>query len=171
MIKRMLRVLEAVSGQLEAGAEIGPGDLERIVEFIQVVADRCHHGKEEDLLFCAMEEAGVPRQGGPIGVMLAEHTVGRDHVRAMAGAATAYRAGDAAAGARFAKNARSYVGLLSQHIMKEDNVLYPMADRVLSVPKQAELLEGFEQVERERVGPGKHEEFQALLDRLEATYL
>lgn len=112
----------------------------------------------------------MPRQGGPIGVMLYEHTQGRDYVRGMAEAVSAYRAGDAKAASRFAENARGYVPLLSQHIYKEDNILYPMADRFLSPQKQAELLEEFALVERERMGPGKHEEYHALLEELERIY-
>jgi len=169
-IKRMLRVLDEVARQLDAGTSVDAGDLEQMVGFIRGFADRCHHAKEEDLLFCAMEEAGIPRQSGPIGVMLHEHTVGRGYVRGMADGIAAYKAGEPGAAARIAENARGYVALLTQHIYKEDNILYPMADRALSAEKQAELLEGFEQVERERVGPGKHEEYHALLDRLEATY-
>ncbi len=169
-IERMLRILEHVADRLEAGTVTDPADLEAMVEFIRVFADRCHHGKEEDLLFQAMEAAGVPRQGGPIGVMLAEHTLGRDYVRGMAEAIPRYAAGEAGAAARFAENARGYVALLSQHIVKEDQILYPIADRVLSQQTQAELSRGFARVEEERVGPGKHEAFHALLDRLEATY-
>ena len=54
---------------------------------------------------------------------------------------------------------------------KEDTVLFPMADSRLSQKKQKELLQGFEDIERERIGSGKHEEFHRLLDTLEVTYL
>ncbi len=169
-IKRMLRVLGVISARLEAGERVDPSDLDQIIEFIQVFADKCHHGKEEDLLFKAMERAGIPGEGGPIGVMLAEHKIGRGYVKGMSEAAAAYRAGQPGAGVAFAENARNYVALLSQHIAKEDGVLYVMADRALSPHIQAELLEGFERIEEERVGHGKHEEFHRLLDRLDETY-
>lgn len=169
-IKRMLSVLTEVARRLDAGEAVEPADMEQMIDFIRGFADRCHHGKEEDLLFVAMEEAGIPRHGGPIGVMLHEHTLGRGYVQGMAEGLAEYKPGGAAA-ARIAENARGYVALLTQHIHKEDNILYPMADRVLTAAKQAELLEGFARVEQERVGPGKHEAYHALLDRLEAAYL
>lgn len=170
-IKRMLRILEEVARRLEAGEQVAVADLEAMVDFVRTFADRCHHGKEEDLLFVAMEEAGIARQGGPIGVMLHEHTLGRGYVRGMAEGIAAYQAGNTSAAAQIAENGRGYVALLTQHIHKEDNILYPMADRILTAAKQAELLEGFEQIERERVGPGKHEAYHVLLDTLEAAYL
>ncbi len=169
-IKRMLRVLEVISGKLDAGERVDPNDLDHIVEFIQIFADKCHHGKEEDLLFKAMEHAGIPCEGGPIGVMLEEHRLGRGYVKGMSEAAAAYRSNQNGAGATFAQNARNYVALLSQHIAKEDGILYVMADRVLTPRTQADLLEGFEQIEEERVGHGKHEEFHRLLDRLDKVY-
>ncbi|MFN2130532.1 MAG: hemerythrin domain-containing protein [Anaerolineae bacterium] len=170
-IERMLRILEGVSERLESGGPVDPKHLAQIVEFIQVFADRCHHGKEEDLLFVAMAEAGIPTEGGPIGVMLREHVVGRGHVATMNRAAKQYAAGNDQGAEEFAAAAREYAKLLRQHIAKEDNILYPMADRALSQDKQRELLEEFEVVEQERVGPGRHEAFHKLLDGLEQTYV
>ena len=166
----MLEVTENVSRKLEAGDSVPGGDLIRIVDFIQGFADKCHHAKEEDLLFPAMEKTGVPRQGGPIGVMLAEHSRGREYVGKMKAAAEKYAAGEKAAGLRFAENARAYAALLSQHIQKEDNILYPIADARLSPQTQTTLEEGFEKVEEEVVGAGKHEEYHRLLEELEKTY-
>jgi len=170
-IKLMLTILEEVGKKIESGKEIDPEHLEKILDFIRVFADKCHHGKEEDLLFPAMEEAGIPREGGPIGVMLMEHTMGRDFVKAMGEAARKYEKGDRKASSQFVENARKYTSLLSQHIDKEDNILYPMAERRLSEEKQGELLRDFDRIEREIIGPGKHEEFHRLLELLKKIYL
>ncbi len=164
-IKLMLRILESICSRLEVSEDIPEEHLHKVIEFIRVFADRCHHGKEEDLLFPAMEKVGIPREGGPIGVMLMEHNLGRDYVKGMGEATTEkdYK--------KFIKNARLYIELLGQHIDKEDNILYPMADMHLSKREQDELLEKFEKVEEERIGPGRHEEFHKLLDNLEKNYL
>lgn len=170
-IKRMLAVLEQVAARLDAGHGIPAGRLSAMVEFLQVFADRCHHAKEEGVLFPAMEAAGVPRQGGPIGVMLAEHVTARAHVQAMAESAASAGGGERPAGATFAAHARAYAVLLRSHIDKEDHVLYPMADRVLGEKREAELAEEFERIERDVIGPGRHEAFHHLLDELEAEYV
>lgn len=169
-IETMLNILENVCQRLETGKAVDAEHLEHILEFIRIFADRCHHGKEEDLLFPAMEKAGIPREGGPIGVMLIEHVQGRNYVRGMGEAVSRYKAGEVKAASDFIANARGYIALLRQHINKEDNILYRMADMHLSESKQQELLEQFEQVERERIGPGKHEEFHRLLEHLETVY-
>lgn len=171
VIKSMLEVLEKVCNKIESGEKINSEHLEQILEFIRTFADKCHHGKEEDLLFPAMEEAGVPREGGPIGVMLMEHEAGRNYVKKMAQAITEYKNGNEKVAKEIVENARKYIQLLREHIDKEDNVLYMIADMRLSVEKQEELLEGFERVEEEKIGIGKHEKFHRLLHRLSEIYL
>ncbi len=167
----MLKILEKVAAKLEAKEKVDLNHLERIVEFLRVFADRCHHGKEEDLLFPAMEKAGVPKEQGPIGVMLAEHQQGRGFIKGMAEALDRQKKGDPKALPSYTENARNYIALLTQHIKKEENVLFPMGEKVLSKKTQEELVEGFEKIEVERIGEGTHEEFHKLLHQLQDIYL
>jgi hemerythrin-like domain-containing protein len=169
-ILTMIRVLGKMADRLEAGASVDPADLESAVEFIRVFADKCHHAKEEGHLFPEMEKAGVPRERGPIGVMLADHVEGRKHVAAMAGAIPGIRRGQPESAAAFAAAARGYGELLTGHIFKEDRVLYPMADARLTPDQQESLEACFADVEENIVGEGKHEEFHRLLERLETAY-
>ena len=174
VIERVIAALEAATRRLEAGQPIGAGAalagahwFTGAADFIQGFADGCHHRKEEGVLFPAMEAAGVPREGGPIGVMLAEHEQGRVFTRAMRAAAERMAAGDAGAHVAVQKNAMGYVSLLRQHIQKENKVLFPMADRVIRDAQQAEVAEAFERVEREETGAGVHEKYLGIAEDLE----
>ena len=82
-INVMLNIMDRISEKLENGEHVDAEHLEQILEFLRVFADKCHHGKEEDLLFPAMIDAGIPKEGGPIAVMLREHEIGRTHIRNM----------------------------------------------------------------------------------------
>jgi len=170
-IKIALSILSNVSQRLESKEKVDQEDLDSILDFIKTFADKCHHGKEEDLLFVAMENAGIPRDKGPIGVMLREHEMGRSYVRNMSEAVEKYKAGETSYSPQFVENAKKYTELLTQHIDKENNILYPMADMQLSEEKQRELIEKFEELEQERIGTGKHEELHELLHRLKDKYL
>ncbi|MFC1972404.1 hemerythrin domain-containing protein [Chloroflexota bacterium] len=88
-----------------------------------------------------MENVGIPRDRGPIGVMLREHEMGRSYVKNMSEAVEKYKAGESSYSSQFVENAKKYTELLTQHIDKEDNILYPMADMQLSEEKQRELIE------------------------------
>jgi len=167
----MLKILERVCDKFAPGGRLDATHLDGIMEFFVVFVDKCHHGKEEEFLFPALEEAGVPREGGPIGVMLREHAAGRACVSQMRQTLTGYRAGDRRAAEGFRQHARQYTELLRQHIDKENNVLFVMAESRLPRAKQDELVRAFEKLEKERIGEGKHEEFHALLDQLQKEYL
>ena len=78
-IKLALEILEKICQKIEAKDEVKQSDIEAMLEFIRTFADKCHHGKEEDLLFPALEETGLPREGGPTGMMLLEHDQGRNY--------------------------------------------------------------------------------------------
>ena len=76
------------------------------------------------------------------------------------------------AGSRsFAAPALAYIELLTQHIAKENTVLFPMAEHLLGTPALTAMHEDFERLEEERIGPGRHEAFHRLLDDLAAEYL
>ncbi|MFH1652096.1 MAG: hemerythrin domain-containing protein [Chloroflexota bacterium] len=166
VIERMLSVLEKAAEKVEQGGELPPDFFNRAVDFIRNFADRCHHGKEEENLFPEMEKKGIGRETGPLGVMLLEHEKGRAFVRGMAEAGERYAKGDKSALPEAIENARGYAQLLWQHIDKEDNILYNMADMVLTPQDQLALTERFEAVEQERIGSGKHEQYVAMVEKM-----
>ncbi len=167
VIERVLTALDTAAQRLDKGQAVRPGFFIDAADFIKGFADGCHHRKEEGVLFEAMVAHGMSRLGGPIAVMLADHEQGRSFTRGMREAAHKLEAGDASAKRAVIVNARSYVALLHQHIMKEDNILYPMADRVIPPADQPKLLEDFEHVEHEETGEGVHEKYLALAAKLE----
>jgi hemerythrin-like domain-containing protein len=167
LIERVLDALEIAAGHLERSHSVPPTFFLEAADFIAGFADGCHHRKEEGVLFGAMIESGVPTGGGVIEMMLEEHEQGRALTRALRDAARRLQAGDAPARAQVVSNVRGYVALLRDHIAKEDEMLFPMADELFSPARQERVLEGFERVEREETGEGAHEKFRALAAKLE----
>lgn len=129
-----------------------------LVYFLKIFADKCHHGKEENILFKALEDSGIQNEGGPIGVMLSEHVQGREYILQMSGA---LETGDVHA---YNAAAAQYRDLLRIHINKENMILFQMADQVLDEEKQADLFEKFEQHEEHVIGHGVHEKLHAMID-------
>lgn len=167
-VKLMLKVLGKVCVKPE---EINQEHFAKILEFLKVFVDKCHHGKEEDLLLPAMIEAGVPKEKGAIKLTLLEHVEGRGYVKGMSEAFDKLKNGDRQASTKIVENGKKYIELLIKHIDKENTILFSLANKVLSQAKQAELEEEFEKLEVERIGVGKHEEFHGLLHQLEEIYL
>jgi len=140
MIERVLRLLEESARRLNAHGALPEGLPAWTVDFLRRFADGCHHDKEEQVLFPMLEERGIPRVGGPIGVMLREHEMGRDCVHRMAQALPSEDNNPAA----FASAAGEYVALLRQHILKENQVLFPLAEAVLSPAADATAMARFQ---------------------------
>jgi len=170
VILRMLRIVEVASEKLENGEKVSPSVFRDAIDFIRTFADKCHHGKEQDTLFPMLGRRGFPMQGGPIAVMLMEHDQGRDYVGKLAAAVDRYEGSDKAAENAIVENARGYVGLLRDHIHKEDNILYPMGDKVLTGDDNISLLVEFERIEKQVIGAGKHDYYLQMISKLEKEF-
>lgn len=168
VIERYLDVLDAALERLKTEKPVPEEIFSGIADFFQIFVDRCHHTKEETLLFPMFKERGVPSQGGPIGQMLVEHEEGRKLAKAFGAAAERFGARDTNAAPELIRTGKAYAALLKDHIYKENYILYPMGARLLSDEDNLKLLEAFEKLEAERIGEGVHEGFHELIKELES---
>ena len=160
-----LKLLERMSQGLTAGELVATSDLVSIVDFLREFADRCHHGKEEGILFPALIEAGVSHQGGPIGVLLQEHVSGREWIAKLEASLH-----PVVSVVNFGMAARGYSALLLSHIQKENEVLFPIAEQALDAGKLDQIYQAFEVHEAKVIGQGRHEQLHELLQSLNSKY-
>lgn len=170
-VKLMMEIMDAACSNIKTGKKINNADIDDMIDFLEVFVDKCHHGKEEQILFPRLENAGVMNEGGPIGVLLAEHGQGRGYVRKMSKAMNDYKSGIVDATTPLIENVEAFIKLMEQHIIKENTVLFAMADKLLTAEIQGQLYGEFEVLEDKIIGVGKHEELHKRLERLSAAYL
>jgi hemerythrin-like domain-containing protein len=163
VIEQVLACLETLADSASASGSLDRPSIIQALEFVTSFADGCHHAKEENHLFPAMERRGFSRHAGPIAVMLADHEAGRECVRQMRAAVNDPGPGGAAP---FADAARRYVRMLREHIAKEDHCLFPMADQCLMEADQVALQAAFEEVEQAPGRADTHERMLALAQSL-----
>ena len=166
VIEKVLASLETAANRLSAGQAIPMDFFLKAADFIKNFTDGCHHKKEEGILFVALEANGMPRDTGPVAVMLEEHEEGRRLTRAMREAAERVQAGDSTAISQVVQNALEYVMLLREHIQKEDNILFPMADQVIPVGQHQQIMADFNRIEHEETGEGMYEKYLRMVDEL-----
>ncbi len=171
VILRMIQVINNVLQRMQNGEKVDADDLRNMVDFIRNFADHCHHAKEEDVLFKRMVEKGFPLQGGPIQVMLFEHDQGRQFVQNFEKGIEMYENGAPEAVQQIVENAGGYARLLTEHIHKENNILYPMGNQIFDETDQQELLQAFDEVEKNVVGEGVHEKYEQMVQAMEKKYL
>lgn len=136
------------------------------VDFIRNYADRFHHAKEEDILFEALIENGMPRANSPVAAMLMEHDLGRNFVKGMEEAAQRALNGEPDQDEAIVSNARGYLELLREHISKEDQILYPLAERVLPEGVRPAIVEGYRKAE-EKAEQGLEAHYRAVVEKYE----
>ena len=164
----MLDVMKKVAKRLKDREEVKKEHLEKITEFLQNFADKCHHGKEEGILF--PEVAKNVSNLFMVNELLGEHKTGRDYIRGIAESLKYYDTGSPDA-YHIATNMEGYIYLLTEHIKKESESLFPIVDKQISDKVQFEIEERFETLERDVIGEGKHEEYHGWLKELKKVYL
>jgi hemerythrin-like domain-containing protein len=164
-IKKVVAALRTIGDRLQGDSEPNVDQLRRIVRFMREFADRCHHGKEEDLLFPAMEEKGVPESGCPLGALRNDHMHGRKLVTSLREGTESYAAGDRSALQQIRSAIDGICELYPNHIWREDEMVFPMASRIFTQDELADLRRRFETVEEE-IGQ-EHEVFAKFAEELE----
>ena len=161
----ILMVLDAAEREIESiqgTGQVHRQNIEKMLDFFRSFADHCHHAKEEKHLFVKMKEKGMPDNSGPIFVMLTEHEQGRSRLKGIAEALEKASEGNASSIQTVKDKLSAYVELLRNHILKENNVLFPTADKMFTPDDQKELMEIFEKVEAEEIGVGVHEKYHQI---------
>lgn len=119
-------------------------DLENLIDFIQNFADKYHHLKEEDILFQEMVNRGMSNENGPISVMLHEHNLGRTYIKHAIEGIKKFKSGNKTSIQQIRDNLFAYGSLLTNHIHKENNILYPMAANLLTEETLLKMGDDFE---------------------------
>lgn len=126
LILRGLQVGRRMAARLRGDGEVAAEDVAALADFLSEYADHHHHAKEEDVLFPWMVAQGFPADSGPLACMTHEHVLGRKLRQQIADGAP----GLPGTAPQVAHALEAFADLLQDHIAKEDQVLYPMAERL-----------------------------------------
>lgn len=154
LIKRCVACVPALTAAVDVETEADRALVREVVDFIRNYADRYHHAKEEDVLFTYFD-AGLDI----LQVMHADHEAARAHVRAIV------KALDRRDRADLVAHLAAWHDLLTEHIRKEDEVLYPWMDRHLETSQVGRLWSAFAAIDAEFGDAPKR--YEALVNRLE----
>ncbi len=159
------KVFVAIETAMASETGPSPGLVSDAIEYFTGYVDACHNHKEEDHLFPLIESLGIPRNGGPLAVMLAEHRKSEDALAALVSAGRAYVDGNRGRLGDMRSAFDAYSTLLKDHFWKENDILYPMARRVMSDADIARVLAGIDAAER-ACGPDTRATYYALAQRI-----
>lgn len=166
VILAAINLLDSMTQQMSSEQAVESDDVVQLISVLSEFAEKCHHGKEEDLLFPALVKAGLSKDAGALALMLQEHETARSLMRDMQTASRApLHVSD------FASAAEGYSTTLRNHIEKENELLFPMAEETLTQTQLNALTDAFEEHEQKIIGPGRHDELYGIIKRLQKRYL
>lgn len=126
LIEKVVRAMESTIQLLADGRQVPGSILLPAIDFATNFTDVCHHGKEEESLFPALEGAGMPKNMGPIAMMLLDHERSREMAARMEDDAKKYlESGDPAG---LLASMKQYTEHITEHLWKENNRLFMMAE-------------------------------------------
>jgi hemerythrin-like domain-containing protein len=163
--ERLLRVLDAVCDRCEAGEPIDAGAVAQLVALLRDFLGGSHRMKEEALLLPALERGGISGNEDAVGRMRREHELESELIGMMESAARDLARGEPTGADLFSEAARRYAELMVDHISKEDQVVFRMADRLLSPATKAELAAEVDRRSAIASDPSSHAERIAAAER------
>lgn len=161
----ILKVIDALEQEgiaIAEGKSFDSAKVRKMLDFIRRFAYTCHCAKEEQCLFRTMERYGMPMDAGPIAVMLHEHDLSRKAVGSIIYALPMAERGDKAQAMILANAIKKYAMLARNYIRMENNVLFPMARRMLKGEDVQALEQEFQGIDFAKIGEGGHETFHRL---------
>ena len=164
LIERMLTVVGQALKLAEQTGSINPLFVDLAVDFITTYADRTHHGKEEDILFKALESKNLSKADRQaMNELIEEHVFGRKTTIALVDANAIYRKGEKAALVLITTHLRTLAEFYPKHIEKEDKVFFPASRIYLSDEEDQRMLVEFMEFDRKMI----HEKYESIIKSLE----
>ena len=169
-IYEVLNIMSRIADDIKEKRVFYTKDIDKIVDFLIVFWYNCHNRKEEQVLYPALALSGILTADESIGDRTHEHSMGRTYIKEMCHSIENCKIGYAFSSERLVDSLNNYVKLLRIHIRKEEEVLFPKADQVLTEKNQSEILQQFEEIEEQTVGHSLYEQYYELLKQLKSKY-
>jgi hemerythrin-like domain-containing protein len=167
ILERVLVALDLAAVGSAHQKPVRPGFFIDTYGFVLDFTEGFHFKKEEEILYRALEDVGLPVEGGQLGILMNEHEESRRYIRAMLTAAKEWDAGDVEARAEVIWATSGYTGLLHQHIARENTILFSLAKQMLSEAVQEQISQVFEQSRQTETGEDVLEKYLKIAIKLE----
>lgn len=164
LIERMIALLVREVAKMRAVGQIDTKFIVSAVDFIRTYADRCHHGKEEDILFRDLKRKPLSSEHARILRELeAEHVRGREVVRKIIASHEQYLQGDKASAAEIIQLMEVLIEFYPKHIEKEDKHFFIPCMAYFTKEEQAKMLAECYEFDRQLI----HEKYEQIVQKLE----
>jgi len=168
-IIELLGIMSKISNKIQLNEVFYTSDIEDIIDFLKHFIEKSHHKKEE-IFYPLLSTTEMPNDRAELSVMLYEHTLARNYLKDINSCIINCKIGNAFSQELLAESMMKYVVLIKNHINKEEKIIFPMANKVLTENEQTEINRQFEKIEEKIINHDLHEHYRRLLNKLKSKY-
>ena len=164
VIERLISVLQAELASIPKRGSADPAFVDEATDFIRTYAYRCHHGKEEDILFRRLaEKALAPDLATQMRELVQDHVLARALTGRLVDANRRYASGDRQALGDITDLMAQLVAFYPVHIAKEDRQFFRPCMEYFTDAEKTAMLAEFDDFDRALI----HEKYRLVVEKLE----
>ncbi len=166
LIEHMISLMNTEVSTIAADRQADPVFIETAVDFFRTYGDRCHHGKEEEILFAQLRGKKLSAaHEGIVSELIEDHRIGRQTVHELIEANERYKSGSSAALDDIGRLLSSLVAFYPAHIAKEDKSFFYPCMEYFTRQELDVMLGQFWEFDRKLI----HEKYSLTVTELEKT--
>ena len=166
LIERMIKLMEIEMQNIDRDSKSDISFIENACDFLKTYADRCHHGKEEDILFSKLKDKNLSEEHREIlGQLINEHKLARKTTSELAAVNQDYKNGLKDRVSDIQRHLKALTGLYPEHIKKEDKIFFIPSMNYLTDEEKDEMLGSFQEFDRNLI----HEKYKSLVSDYEKS--
>lgn len=163
-IERVIVLMQQENGYIASGKDPDPARIDELCAIMREFADRCHHGKEEDILFRELNKKELsPEHRRIMDDLVKDHVDAREMVQALQSAKDEFQRGNHRAVVAIQAQLEKITGLYPEHIAKEDKEFFHPCMDYFDPEEQQAMLEEYEAFEKRM----NHDDWLARIKALE----
>jgi len=164
LIERMIKLLESEFNIIKEKRKLNIAFIESAIDFIKTYADRCHHGKEEDILFRELKKKNISEVHKKIlDELIEEHVYGRETTKILLNATEEYANGEVNKLNDILKQINKLIKFYPKHIKKEDKDFFVPCMDYFNRQEQDNMLNEFWEFDKRLI----HEKYRKMVELYE----
>ena len=169
-ISELLNILKKISDKIKSKDVFYTNDVEEIVNYLIILIEKSHHGKEEGVLYQELILSGIPKEKIPLSIINYEHTLSRRYLKEINSCVVNCKIGNDFSGELLADSITNYVVVIRNHIKREEETVFPLANDLFSDEKQIEIIHKFEDIDEKNISHNFLDHFNKLVNKLKNKY-
>ena len=169
-INELLDIMSKIAMKIKSKDVFYPNDVEEIIDYLIIIIDKSHHGKEDEVFYPELISSGIPNEKAPLSIINYEHTLAKRYLKDISSCVVNCKIGNDFSGELLADSLTNYVVVIKNHIQREEEIVFPIANEVLSSEKQNEISQRFEAIEQNNISLSFFDRFNKLLKKLKVKY-